>query len=116
MIKIKRIYEAPEPPDGFRILVDKLWPRGIKKEKAALDQWLKEIAPSDMLRKWYNHEPEKWPEFQQRYATELADKQELLNMIKEKAKTETVTLLFGSKEKERNNAMALLKILNAIKN
>lgn len=115
MIQIKRIYEIAEPGDGFRILVDRLWPRGVGKEKAALDLWLKELAPTDALRKWYNHEPEKWPEFQQRYAAELANKHEILSLIKKKAKTQMVSLLFSSKELERNNATALLKILHALK-
>jgi uncharacterized protein YeaO (DUF488 family) len=115
MLKVKRIYEAPEPSDGFRILVDRLWPRGITKEKAALDLWLKDIAPSNALRQWYQHDPEKWPEFQHRYAVELRDKQQTLDLIRDQAKTETVSLLFGSKEMERNNATALLAILNTLK-
>jgi uncharacterized protein YeaO (DUF488 family) len=111
-IEIKRIYEVPEKTDGFRILIDRLWPRGIKKEDAAIDLWIKEIAPSNTLRKWFNHETEKWPEFQKRYAQELEDKQDLIDEIKEKAKTEKVTLLFGSKEVGHNNAVALLNIIH----
>ncbi|KTC83312.1 DUF488 domain-containing protein [Legionella cincinnatiensis] len=110
-IELKRIYEEPKKTDGFRILVDKLWPRGIKKEDAAIDLWLKEIAPSDALRKWFNHDAHKWAEFQKRYAKELEEKHELLNSIKEKAKQQKVTLLFASKEVEHNNAVALLNIL-----
>lgn len=112
IIEIKRIYEAPEKTDGFRILIDRLWPRGIKKEDAAIDLWLKEIAPSNTLRKWFNHDAEKWPEFQKRYAQELEDKQDLIDEIKEKAKNENVTFLFGSKEMEHNNAVALLNIIH----
>lgn len=111
-IEIKRIYDAPDKADGFRILIDRLWPRGIKKVDAALDLWLKEIAPSNTLRKWFNHDAEKWPEFQKRYAKELEDKQDLIDLIKEKAKAQTVTLLFGSKEMEHNNAVALLNIIH----
>lgn len=110
-IKIKRIYEEPEKTDGFRILVDKLWPRGVKKEDAAIDLWLKEIAPSDSLRKWFNHDSKKWEEFQKRYSKELAIKQDLIDTIKEKAKQEKVTLLFASKETKHNNATVLLKLL-----
>lgn len=111
-IEIKRIYDAPDKADGFRILIDRLWPRGIKKVDAALDLWLKEIAPSNTLRKWFNHDAEKWPEFQKRYAKELEDKQDLIDLIKEKATAQTVTLLFGSKEMEHNNAVALLNIIH----
>ncbi|KTD38313.1 uroporphyrin-III C- methyltransferase [Legionella moravica] len=111
-IEIKRIYEEPEKTDGFRILVDKLWPRGVKKEEAVIDLWLKEIAPSDLLRKWFNHDAQKWPEFQKRYAKELDDKRDLLDSIKEKAKQQKVTLLFASKETEHNNAVALLHVIN----
>lgn len=110
-IEIKRIYEEPKKADGFRILVDKLWPRGLNKDDAAIDLWLKEIAPSDSLRKWFNHEDQKWTEFQKRYAKELEDKHDLLDSIKEKAKQQKVTLLFASKETEHNNAVALLNML-----
>lgn len=106
-IKVKRIYEEPKKSDGVRILVDRLWPRGMKKEEAAIDLWLKDIAPSDSLRKWYNHDLKKWPEFQKRYAKELSNKQELIDSIKKEAKRKTVTLLFSSKENEYNNAIAL---------
>jgi uncharacterized protein YeaO (DUF488 family) len=111
-IEIKRIYEAPEKTDGFRILIDRLWPRGIKKVDAAIDLWLKEIAPSDALRKWFNHDAEKWPEFQKRYTNELEDKQDLIDLIREKSKQQKVTLLFSSKEMEHNNAVALLNIIH----
>lgn len=110
-IKIKRIYEDPAKSDGFRILIDRLWPRGIKKEDAKLDLWLKEIAPSNSLRQWFNHDVKKWLEFQKRYARELADKKDLIDTIQDKAKKGTVTLLFSSKETEYNNAVALLKFL-----
>jgi uncharacterized protein YeaO (DUF488 family) len=112
-VRIKRVYDPLEKSDGFRILVDRLWPRGIKKEKAAIDLWEKEIAPSKELRKWFNHDPKKWVEFQKRYAKELAEKQELLTFFKMKIKQEkTVTLLFAAKEVEHNNAIALKKILS----
>jgi|SRR5579885_125380 uncharacterized protein YeaO (DUF488 family) len=110
-IKVKRIYEDPKKSDGFRILVDRLWPRGIRKEEAEIDLWLKEIAPSDSLRKWFNHDAKKWTEFQKRYAKELANKEDLISIIKNEAKQGTVTLLFGTKETEHNNAVALQNIL-----
>jgi len=110
-IHVKRIYEESSESDGFRILVDRLWPRGIKKTEANIDLWLKDIAPSDSLRKWFNHDPNKWIEFQKRYAQEIIDKQEDINVILKEEKKKKVTLLFGSKETEYNNAVALLNIL-----
>ncbi len=85
--KIKRIYEETKRSDGFRILVDRLWPRGIKKDDAHIDLWLKEIAPSNSLRKWFNHDPEKWSEFQKRYAKELKKKEEIIDTIRKEKKT-----------------------------
>ena len=107
MIKIKRIYDTPTEDDGFRILVDRLWPRGLTKEKAKVDLWLKEIAPSDQLRKWYAHDPKKWAEFRKRYFNDLDTKRELVNQIVQKMKEGDVTLLYSSKEEKINNAVAL---------
>ena len=107
MIKIKRIYDIPSKNDGFRILVDRLWPRGLTKEKAKVDLWLKEIAPSDQLRKWYAHDPKKWAEFRKKYFKDLDMKEELVNQIIEKMKGADVTLLYSSKEEKINNAVAL---------
>jgi len=112
MLKIKRVYDPVSPDDGKRVLVDRLWPRGIKKEKAQIDEWLKEISPSNELRKWYSHDPAKWAEFKKRYKKELVEKSELLKRIKAEAKKQTVTLLFSTKELELNNAVALKEILN----
>jgi uncharacterized protein YeaO (DUF488 family) len=112
MLKIKRVYDPISPDDGKRVLVDRLWPRGIKKEKAQIDEWLKEISPSSELRKWYSHDPAKWAEFKKRYKEELAGKSELLKKIKAEAKKQTVTLLFSTKALELNNAVALKEILN----
>ncbi len=106
-IFVKRIYEDRSPQDGYRILVDRLWPRGIKKEKANIDLWLKEIAPSDSLRKWFNHEPEKWEEFKRRYFKELEQKQDLVEILAEHAKKGKVTFLFSAKNETCNNAVAL---------
>jgi uncharacterized protein YeaO (DUF488 family) len=112
MIRIKRIYEQAAEEDGFRILVDRLWPRGISKEKAKIDLWLKEVAPSNELRKWFSHDPAKWAEFKKRYAKELAAKQELLKEIRRIEKEKgTVTLLYSARDMEFNNAVALKAIL-----
>ncbi len=111
MIKVKRIYEAPSGEDGFRILVDRLWPRGLTKEKAGVDLWLKEIAPSNELRKWYGHDPEKWEAFKAKYYEEIEGKQDLMDQIRHKARQGGATLLYGSKEEEFNNAVALRELL-----
>ena len=107
MIKIKRIYDTPAEDDGFRILVDRLWPRGLTKEKAKVNLWLKEIAPSDKLRKWYAHDPKKWTEFRKTYFKDLDTKRELVNQIVQQMKEGDVTLLYSSKEEKINNAVAL---------
>jgi uncharacterized protein YeaO (DUF488 family) len=112
MIKIKRIYEPATSDDGFRILVDRLWPRGLSKEKAKIDLWLKVIAPSDDLRKRFCHDPKKWEEFKSKYLKELEGKKELINRIKQIEKEkEIVTLLYSAKDEEHNNAVVLSAIL-----
>jgi uncharacterized protein YeaO (DUF488 family) len=110
-IKTKRIYAPAQKADGYRVLVDRLWPRGLKKENAAVDLWLKEIAPSNELRKWFNHDPQKWSEFKKRYFEELSDKQALVQMLIQKTHSEPVTLLFGAKDEQHNNACALQEFL-----
>ncbi len=107
MIKIKKIYDTPTPDDGIRILVDRLWPRGLSKEKAKADLWLKEIAPNNELRKWYAHDPKKWAEFRKRYFNDLNVKRDLVNQIVQKMKEGDVALLYSSKEEKINNAVAL---------
>lgn len=107
VFKIKRIYQGVDKRDGMRILIDKLWPRGIKKEDAKIDLWLKDIAPSSDLRKWFNHRPEKWEEFCERYHKELSLKQELIQTLLEGIKRHDVTLLYGAKDEKFNNAVAL---------
>ena len=109
---IKRVYEKPGKEDGCRILVDRLWPRGLTKEKAAADLWLKEIAPSTDLRKWFNHDPEKWPDFQKKYLKEIKDNEVALSTLKEKMKEGRVTLLYGAKDKEHNEARVLMDYVN----
>ncbi len=116
MIKIKRAYDEPSIDDGFRILVDRLWARGLKKENAKIDLWLKEIAPSNELRKWYSHDPTKWNSFKEKYKAELKGKEELLDQIKKLKKDKgTLTLLYSSKELKLNNAVALAEIISKYK-
>ncbi len=112
-ISVKRIYDAPEKNDGYRVLVDRLWPRGISKDSAHIDEWLKELAPSDALRKWFHHDPERWQEFQKRYTTELNSSalQEILQRLGTMAKKKKVTLLFGAKDIEHNNAVVLASFI-----
>ena len=112
-IKTKRVYERQEPSDGTRILVDRLWARGLSKEKAHIDEWLKEIAPSDRLRKWFAHKPERWSAFGLRYREELQTpiKQAFLRRLRSMGQKGTVTLLYAAKDEAYNNAHALSKIL-----
>lgn len=108
MIKVKRVYDEIEKNDGCRVLIDRLWPRGISKEKAEIDLWIREIAPSDSLRKWFAHDPEKWKEFRKRYKTELKNNSDNLHLLRELVRKEkVVTLLYAAKDKEHNNAVAL---------
>jgi uncharacterized protein YeaO (DUF488 family) len=107
MIQIKRAYDPPTRTDGTRILVERLWPRGIRKEALKLDNWLKDAAPSTELRKWFRHDPEKWPEFQRRYRAELEAHPDAWRPILEAAKTGRVTLLFSSQDAAHNNVVAL---------
>lgn len=112
MVKLKRIYDPYNKDDGYRILVDRLWPRGISKEKAHLDLWLKDIAPSAELRKWFGHDPNKWNEFEKRYKKELADKRKLILQLKDlENKHKQITLLYGARDTEHNEAVILLHIL-----
>jgi len=111
MITIKRVYDPADPSDGRRILVERLWPRGMKKEDAKLDDWLKDVAPSTELRKWFSHDKEKWTEFQKRYRKELDQHPEAWQPILDAAKKGKVTLLFSSHDAEHNNVVALKKYL-----
>lgn len=106
-IHLKRIYEPAGPQDGFRILVDRLWPRGMTKEKAAIDLWLKEIAPSTELRKWFGHDPDKWKEFQNRYTKELEKNWQPLQILKDHVKKGAVTLLYAAKDENHNEALVI---------
>ena len=113
MIKIKRIYESPTPSsgDGKRVLIDRLWPRGLRKDEVVVDGWMKEIAPSNQLRKWFGHDPAKWEEFKKRYWRELEDKKEFLEQLKKDAKGGTLTILYSARDTEHNNAVALEELL-----
>lgn len=106
MLKIKRIYDSPDRDDGFRILIDRLWPRGVSKNKAKIDIWLKEIAPSENLRKWFAHDPVKWAAFKHNYFKELDNKKAVIDEIAKRTKN-GVTLLYAAKDKQHNNAQAL---------
>ncbi len=111
MIRVKRVYDQHDKNDGLRILVDRLWPRGLSKDKARIDLWLKDIAPSDALRKWFGHEPKRWPAFKERYFKEFEKKLEQVTLIVQKVKGGRVTLLYGTKEERFNNAVALKEYL-----
>jgi len=111
-IQCKRAYESPSKSDGRRILVERLWPRGIKKEDAALFVWMKEIAPSTELRKWYGHDPAKWPEFQQRYRAELEANREGVNRLRKICQAGAVTFLYAARDEERNSAVVLKKYID----
>jgi|SRR6185503_18799428 len=111
-LKLKRVYAKPMKADGCRVLVDRLWPRGLTKKKAAVDHWLRDIAPSNALRRWYGHEPSRWLEFKRRYRAELKKQKEAMEALRGlRREHSTVTLLFSSKEEERNNAVALKSFL-----
>jgi uncharacterized protein YeaO (DUF488 family) len=111
MIQLKRVYEKPEAHDGIRFLIERLWPRGVRKADLVTDGWQKEAGPSDQLRKWFSHDPEKWAEFQHRYFAELDTRPEAWEPILKAAKRGTVTLLYSSHDTEHNNAVALERYL-----
>ena len=112
-IKIKRVYEQPDKGDGIRILVDRLWPRGLTKEKARVDLWLKEIAPRTELRKWFGHDPDKWKRFRGRYETEIKCQGELIKMLKRKAREGTITLIYAARDEKHNEALVLKQFLES---
>jgi uncharacterized protein YeaO (DUF488 family) len=116
MIRIARVYEPPGKRDGWRVLVDRLWPRGLRKDAARVDDWMKEIAPSNALRKWFGHKPERWVEFQKRYRAELAEKKAAIESLHFwEQEHGAVTLLFGAKDEEHNQAVVLRDVLQAKK-
>jgi len=110
-IRIKRVYEPANRQDGYRVLVDRLWPRGLKKSKAAVDLWMKDIAPSSELRKWFAHEPQKWGMFKRKYFRELSEQEKNIDWLIQQGKKRRVTLLFSAKDEKFNNAVALKEYL-----
>ncbi|MGO9611646.1 MAG: DUF488 domain-containing protein [Dissulfurispiraceae bacterium] len=112
MVKIKRVYDPVSPDDGKRILVDRLWPRGIKKEIAQVDEWIKDVAPSTELRKWFSHDRSKWQEFLRRYMLELGGKKDLIKRLRAEASKEPITLLFSAKDLDYNNAVVLKRVIS----
>ena len=115
-ISLKRVYDKPSIKDGFRVLVDRLWPRGVNKKAAAIDLWCKDIAPSGDLRKWFGHNPAKWDEFKSRYFKELDTNREAVSLLVEKAGRGPLTLLFSAKDKIFNNAAALMEYIKKTRN
>jgi uncharacterized protein YeaO (DUF488 family) len=111
MIALKRVYDAPCPEDGVRVLVERLWPRGLTKERAAVDLWLKDVAPSPELRKWFGHDPARWEQFQERYRQELRERKDTVQLLKQKAKESPVTLLYAARDEEHNGALVLQRFL-----
>lgn len=110
-IAVKRAYDEPKSGDGYRILVDRIWPRGVSKENAKIDEWIKEIAPSSVLRRWFAHDPKKWDEFKKRYFHELDGRKELTETIRKRAKRGRVTLVYSAKDEKHSNAAALKEYL-----
>ena len=111
-INVKRVYDTPADDDGYRVLVDRIWPRGLRKDEAQIDLWLKDIAPSTSLRQWFNHEPSKWREFKSRYFRELKQHGDHVDQLKKRSKTKRLTLLYAAKDTENNNAVALKEYLD----
>lgn len=112
-VRVKRVYDPPAASDGYRVLVDRLWPRGLTKQAAAVDEWLRDIAPSTALRKWFHQDRSRWTEFRQRYLAELKTRSADLDALRQRAARQRVTLLYGSRDAERNHAILLKEILEA---
>lgn len=110
-VRTKRAYERAEPSDGYRVLVDRLWPRGVSKDEAQLDEWARELAPSPELRKWFGHVPERFEEFRRRYRAELEPQEEKLRELRRRARGHTVTLVYGARDTEHNGAVVLAGLL-----
>lgn len=114
MIRLKHVYDQPTKEDGERILVDRLWPRGLSKERAAIDQWLKDLAPSAELRRWFGHDPARWEEFQRRYALELAEKKEAVDALRNLSERRVVTLVYAAKDPAHSNAVVLAEFIAGV--
>jgi uncharacterized protein YeaO (DUF488 family) len=115
MIQLKRVYEEPSRKDGLRVLVERLWPRGLNKQRAAVDLWLKDVAPSAELRKWFAHDPAKWKQFQERYRKELRERKDAVDLLKHKSKRGTITLVYAARDEVHNGAVALKRYLEGHK-
>ncbi len=112
-VRLKRAYEPPAPSDGYRVLIDRLWPRGVKRESAHLDEWANELAPSAPLRRWFGHDPARFAEFRQRYIHELSAQEDKLQALRLRAREKTVTLVYGARDTEHNDAVVLAELLRA---
>jgi uncharacterized protein YeaO (DUF488 family) len=110
-IRLKRAYEPAEPTDGYRVLVDRLWPRGLSRERAGIDEWERELAPSTKLRQWFGHEPSRFPEFRRRYLEELRARRPLLAELRRRAREDTLTLVYAAKNTDQNDAVVLAEVL-----
>jgi uncharacterized protein YeaO (DUF488 family) len=110
-VRTKRVYDAPEPGDGYRVLIDRLWPRGVSRERAHLDEWARELAPSDGLRTWFNHDPARFVEFRRRYREELRDHADRIEQLRARASTSPVTIVYGARDEKHNNAAVLAELL-----
>ena len=111
-VRVKRIYDPPERADGHRILIDHIWPRGVSHERARLDEWARELAPSDELRKWFDHVPERFDEFRSRYRDELAAQPECLDALRRRAARRPLTIVYAARDREHNNAVVLAELLS----
>jgi uncharacterized protein YeaO (DUF488 family) len=112
-VRIKRAYEPPSPDDGYRVLIDRVWPRGVSREHAAIDEWARELSPSHDLRRWYGHDPERFEEFARRYEAELAGQRERLAELRRRARSGPLTLVFAARDAEHSNAAVLARVLGA---
>jgi uncharacterized protein YeaO (DUF488 family) len=112
MIRVKRVYEKPSRTDGFRVLVDRLWPRGLSRERAAVDLWMKGVAPTPALRKWFGHDPARWTGFQRRYGEELRKNPKAVDVLRKRGRDHTVTLVYGARDTEHNGAVVLKGVLD----
>ena len=110
-VRIKRAYESPAASDGYRVLIDRLWPRGVRRDAAQLDEWTRELAPSTDLRRWFGHDPDRFEEFRHRYAAELAAREDKLHELRARAERGTLTLVYGARDTEHNDAVVLAQIL-----
>lgn len=112
-IRIKRVYDSADPADGYRVLIDHVWPRGVSRERAQLDEWARELAPSDALRRWFDHDPRRFREFRSRYRSELSQRVAQLEALRQRSKSGPVTILYAARDTEHNNAVVLAELLRS---